>query len=246
MFRINRTMKKAVFLFLTTIALSVSAQESILLRHNYNQGDKYAIKIESKQDLGDQGSMNMYMSLEMTVAGVTKEDIKTVSKTVSVAIDLTQAGITTSYDSSIKDEELGERGLMVKSQFKPVMKSVIYTTLDHLGNTINAKAEPSYPGVEQFIEDTKVINYPEEKICEGSSWTSKSDTQNIVYTVSSITNGNVTLDITGNVVGMSSAIKGKAIVDSYSGMLKNTTLEVTVSNQEITIVAVTNMTATKI
>ena len=244
-------MRKIVFLLLTTITLSVSAQKSVLLRHNYTQGDHYAIKVDTKQDLGPQGSMSMNMTMGMIVEEANNQNIKTESKVVSISMDMLQGGTTTSYDSNKKEEELDQVGLMMKSQFDPLMKVVIYTTQDGLGNISEAKVEPAIPGAEQMTDSIKTLKFPEEKVSVGSSWTSKEETQgitmNIIYTVRSIENRLVTLDVSGNVTGAGTGtIKGEAIVDSSNGISKAANLEVTINTQGITIVSTTNTTTTKL
>jgi len=45
-------MKKLLLLFITATAINISAQESVVLRYNYQKGDTYQIKILMSQDMG--------------------------------------------------------------------------------------------------------------------------------------------------------------------------------------------------
>ena len=50
-FQKNQTMKKGILLTLLMMAFAATAQESVLLRLNYNKGDNYVTSIELKQSM---------------------------------------------------------------------------------------------------------------------------------------------------------------------------------------------------
>ena len=54
-------MKKIILLALVLTNLTATAQESVLLRLNYNKGDNYLTNVELNQNMGGQGEMNMNM-----------------------------------------------------------------------------------------------------------------------------------------------------------------------------------------
>ena len=135
-------MKKVLIALLVITTLSATAQESVLLRLNYTKGDSFLVTTESNQSMGSQGGMNMKMTMGMIVADVVEESIKTESQITSIVIDMMQGGMTMSYDSN-SDEELDQMGQMLKSQFAPMMESITYATIDHQGNLIDTKQDPS-------------------------------------------------------------------------------------------------------
>ncbi len=245
-------MKRILIALLVITSIAVSAQESVLLRLNYTEGDSYLMTVESKQGMGAQGGVNMKMNMGMIVSEVSGDNVKTESKILSVALDMMQGGMAMSYDSNKKDEELDQMGQMLKSQFDPMMNSIIYNSYDKLGNITETKVEPSVPGMNQLTEGSGSVIYPNEKISVGSSWSSNKDNQGMktttTYTVSQIKDGIVYLDITGNVSGaegVDGAVKGSSEIEVSTGLAKKTSIEIAISNQGMDITINSNITMTK-
>jgi hypothetical protein len=245
-------MKRILIALLVITSIAVSAQESVLLRLNYTKGDSYLMTVESKQGMGAQGGVNMKMNMGVIVSEVSGDNVKTESKILSVALDMMQGGMAMSYDSNKKDEELDQMGQMLKSQFDPMMNSIIYNSYDKLGNITETKVEPSVPGMNQLTEGSGSVIYPNEKISVGSSWSSNKDNQGMktttTYTVSQIKDGIVYLDITGNVSGaegIDGAVKGSSEIEVSTGLAKKTSIEVAISNQGMDITINSNITMTK-
>ena len=244
-------MKKVLIALLVITTLSATAQESVLLRLNYTKGDSFLVTTESNQSMGAQGGMNMKMTMGMIVADVEEEIIKTESQITSIVMNMMQGGMTMNYDSNKSDEELDQMGQMLKSQFAPMMEAVIYNTSDLQGNMIDTKLDPAIPGMEQITNRSmNTINYPKEKVSVGSSWTSKNENQGMKmttkYTVSSIADGLVTLDVSGDMSGAGTGtIKGKSTVEISSGISNNSEIEITIATQGMNITATTKITVSK-
>ena len=245
-------MKRILIALLVITSIAVSAQESVLLRLNYTKGDSYLMTVETKQGMGAQGGVNMKMNMGVIVSEVSGDNVKTESKILSVALDMMQGGMAMSYDSNKKDEELDQMGQMLKSQFDPMMNSIIYNSYDKLGNITETKVEPSVPGMNQLTEGSGSVIYPNEKISVGSSWSSNKDNQGMktttTYTVSQIKDGIVYLDITGNVSGaegVDGAVKGSSEIEVSTGLAKKTSIEVAISNQGMDVTINSNITMTK-
>lgn len=244
-------MKKVLIALLVITTLSATAQESVLLRLNYTKGDSFLVTTESNQSMGAQGGMNMKMTMGMIVADVEEEIIKTESQITSIVMNMMQGGMTMNYDSNKSDEELDQMGQMLKSQFAPMMEAVIYNTLDLQGNMIDTKLDPAIPGMEQITNRSmNTINYPKEKVSVGSSWTSENENQGMKmttkYTVSSIADGLVTLDVSGDMSGAGTGtIKGKSTVEISSGISNNSEIEITIATQGMNITATTKITVSK-
>ena len=244
-------MKKVLIALLVITTLSATAQESVLLRLNYTKGDSFLVTTESNQSMGTQGGMNMKMTMGMIVADVVEENIKTESQITSIVMDMMQGGMTMNYDSNKSDEELDQMGQMLKSQFAPMMEAVIYNTSDLQGNMIDTKLDPAIPGMEQITNRSmNTINYPKEKVSVGSSWTSENENQGMKmttkYTVSSIADGLVTLDVSGDMSGAGTGtIKGKSTVEISSGISNNSEIEITIATQGMNITATTKITVSK-
>ena len=244
-------MKKVLIALLVITSITTTAQESVLLRLNYTKGDSFLVTTESNQNMGSQGGMNMKMTMGMIVTDVVEDNIKTESQITSIVMDMMQGGMTMSYDSNKNDEELDQMGQMLKSQFAPMMEAVIYNTLDSQGNVIDTKLDPAIPGMEQMTNRAmSTINYPKEKVSVGSSWTSENENQGMKmttkYTVSSIADGFVTLDVSGDMSGVGTGtIKGKSTVEISSGMSINSEIEITIATQGMNITGTTKTTVSK-
>ena len=250
-FQKNQTMKKGILLTLLMMAFAATAQESVLLRLNYNKGDNYVTSIELKQSMGAQGGMSMTMFMNSNVSSVNDQSIMLESKVESVVINMNQGGMVMDYDSNKSSEELDQMGQMMKSQFDPILKATIYNSVDHYGNVLEVKVEPSLPGMEQFTGSQNAINFPEEEVSIGSSWESESENQGMKivtkYTVANINDGMISLDIAGDVSGIGTGtLNGKSTVEISSGVQTNATIEMNLSAQGIEMNLITTSTMKKI
>ena len=244
-------MKRILIALLVVASYAASAQESVLLRVNYNPGDKYVLAVELDQGMGVQGNMNMSMNMAMSVKEVTKEHIKTESKITAIKMNMEQGGMSMEYDSEREADSSDMIGQTMKAQFDPMMKATIYQTLDRKGNIIETRTEPTIPGIEQMSGNTNNIDFPDEPVSVGSSWTSENENQGLKmstqYTVSSIANGLVVLDIAGDVSGAGTGtIEGKTNIDIKTGMQTSSDLEVTISTQGMNMSMKTKTTMTKV
>jgi hypothetical protein len=218
-------MKRIIIVLFVLASLTGVSQESVLLRVNYQKGDMYVVKMEQKQDMGAQGGVDLTMTMNMIVEEVNEDNYKTESKIAAIVMDMAQGINFMSYDSSKKAEDLDEAGKMMKGQFDPMMKAVIYTTISKLGENVETKIEPSIPGMDQMASESGAIRYPEEKVSVGSSWTSEDEKQGMklatTYKVAKIENGTVYLEISGTVSGLGKGtITGNAEVDIETGVQK--------------------------
>ena len=250
-FQKNQTMKKGILLTLLMMAFAATAQESVLLRLNYNKGDNYVTSIELKQSMGAQGGMNMTMFMNSNISSVNDQSIMLESKVESVVINMNQGGMVMDYDSNKSSEELDQMGQMMKSQFDPILKATIYNSVDRYGNVLEVKVEPSLPGMEQFTGGQNAINFPEEEVSIGSSWESESENQGMKivtkYTVTNIADGMISLNIAGDVSGIGTGtLIGKSTVEISSGVQTNATIEMNLSAQGIEMNLITTSTMKKI
>ena len=244
-------MKKIILLALVITNFTANAQESVLLRLNYNKGDNYLTNVALNQNMGGQGEMNMIMQMNSTVSSTDDKAIILESKIESIVMTMNQGGMAMNYDSNKSDEELDPMGQMMKSQFDTILQSTIYNTFDRYGNVLEVRMEPKpLPGMEQFTDNQNAINFPDEEVSVGSSWTSEVDKQGMKvltkYTVSKIYDGVVLLDISGTVSGLATGnINGKSNINISSGIQEASTIEMTMSVQGMEMSFVTSSTMTK-
>lgn len=244
-------MKRMIMLLMFITSLTVVSQEEVLLRLNYTEGDQYSIKTEQKQNSGLQGGMSMNMTMDMIVSEVSTDTIKTESKIASIAMNMMRGEMSMSYDSSMEEEDLDQMGLMLKSQFDPMMDAIILNTSDKFGNIIQTTIEPAIPALDRITSYSSTI-YPEEKVSVGSSWTSENDNQGMkmstTYTVTEIKDGMLYLDITGTISGQGSgSLKGTSEIELSSGLSKKRSIKMTIDGQDgINANINSNVTITKV
>lgn len=217
-------MKRIITLFFVFASLCLHAQKSVLLRTNYNSGDKYVFIVETINNMGAQGGMNMKMTTDMFIANVNTDIISVESKVSNVTMDMVQGGAIMSYDSSAKEEDLDQMGKMMKQQLDPMLKAVIYTKMNKQGELLSTKVEPAFEGMDQFNKSGNII-FPTEKVSVGSAWSNETEDQGMKmitnYLVSKIENDTVFLTISGKVSGVDEgSINGMAEIDSKSGSAK--------------------------
>lgn len=206
---------------LTTVA--VSAQESVLLRLNYNKGDKYLMKVEQVQNQGLQIGINMNITMGLNITDASKTNVTLESKITAVKMDVMQGAMNMSYDSSKDDTNLDQGGQAIKAQIDPIMKSTIIRKMNRDGKILDTKIEPANPMLSQFADQNSDIKYPEEKVSVGSEWSEEMETlgakTTLTYTVTKIEGGIVYVDIAGKVSGSGQGtIKGKVEIDAKTGI----------------------------
>ena len=227
-------MKKLLFLFVLVTALSLTSQESVLLRANYKKGDVLEVKMEQSQNMGAKGGVDMKMSMDMIVTSKDGDIITTESKIKSINMNMLQGGMAMSYDSAMKEEDLDEIGKMMKQQFDPMMKSTIISKVNIQGEILETKIEPSNPAMDQLTKQAKGVKYPSEEVSVGTSWSDVTSQQGMnvtsIFTVSKIENGKVYINITGSVTGMGEGdVKGDLVVDIETGIQDSVSSEMAIN-----------------
>lgn len=227
-------MKKLSILFLV-ISVNLSfAQDAVVLRLNYEEGATYNVSMKMSQEMGTMMSMGMTIDMNIKVTDVQEETYDSEMKFTKMTMDMLQAGNAISYDSSKSDEELDEGGKMMKTQMSPMLEAVIYAKGNNLGEIIEAKVEPNVMGMEDIAQQSSNVVYPLEAIKVGSSWTNSKDEKGMkmdfIYTVKSISDDKVVLDLSGEVSGMAiGVITGTMDIEKSSGIPVNSLIDMNLS-----------------
>jgi hypothetical protein len=229
-------MKKILLLFIVTITYTISAQESVLLRYNFKKGDVYKIKIMMSQEMGTVMSQKVGSILIQKTIDVKEDTIVNQTKIDKMVMDMTQGGQTMSYDSSMKEEELDEKGKLMKTQMAPILSALVTTKTNNLGDVFNTAVEPNIPQVAQMSNQNSSVVYPKEAVKVKSVWNSTIEKNGVImkmnYTVTSISTKEVTVKIGGDISGLSSGtISGKMIIDRSSGVSKQSNLQMKMNIQ---------------
>ena len=212
------------------MSLSAVAQESVLLRLNYEKGDEYLIKMNMVQDMSAMGMlMNMKMDMSMNVVDFQKEVFSTEMKITKISMNMMQSGMEMSFDSDAKDEDLDMMGKQLKAQFSPMMEAVIYAKTNNLGKVLTTETKPNFPGMDQMTNQSGSIEYPKEALKVGDSWTVDNEASGnkitMVYELKSIEAEVVTVDLTGAISGAGEGkISGELTIDKETGIALKTVM----------------------
>tara|TARA_B110000093_G_C12948913_1_gene401561 strand:+ start:1284 stop:2021 length:738 start_codon:yes stop_codon:yes gene_type:complete len=242
-------MKKIILLALLITSFTTIAQDSVLLRINYNETDNYVTTMELNKSKDSQSGMFMSVVLNSKVISADNNLIMLESKVGSIVINLDQGGVIMEFDSNKSDEDLDQMGQMMKAKFDQALKATIYNSIDRYGNVLELKMEPSLPQMEHFSANQNSINFPDEEVSVGSSWESETDDNKGMkfikkYTVTNIADGMISLDISGDISGTGTGtVNGKSTVEISSGMQTNSTIEMTIFAQgkEMSLVTTSKM-----
>ena len=238
--------KVAITLVLLVFTLSVTAQESVLLRYNYKKGDKYQMTMVMKQNMGVLGGMNISMKSDVNVlsSGDNKFELSTQAKRVQM--DMAQGGQEVKFDSNAKEEDLDAEGKKMKAQFDEILKSTAYHTFSSQGELISMKVEPKIPN--NLANNKDVIGYtvfPKEAVKIGSTWTQNLSLEGmklgLKFKVKDITKAHVIADVSGNIelMGIKASLTGSANFNKKSGNTDEMKLnsEIEMQGMKITMAA---------
>jgi len=229
-------MKKLFTVLAIAVTLISTAQESTLLRLNYEVGDQYLVSMDMEQA----GMLSMNIEMGMVVKETT-DTIYNVDMTIkSIKMDISQGGMDMSYDSNTPEEELDDIGKKMKSQFAPMLSATIFTKMTHRAETIETIVEPQVPGMDQFTNGSGTVVYPKVAVAVGDSWTinklEKGMDMTMVYTIKTISNDIVEIEISGTIELLADGtISGNMEIDRATGNVNYSTMDMdmVVSGQEM-------------
>ena len=234
-------MKKLILLLFVVSANISLAQETVLLRLNYEKGAAYDVSMTMSQDMGAIMSMGMAINMNMNITEVDGDTYDCVMKFTNMTMDMLQGGNAISFDSTKSEEDLDAGGKQMKTQMQPMLDAFMFVKGNNLGEIVAIKIEPNVMGMEDIAKQSSSVVYPKEAVKVGDSWTmtkeEKGMKMDFIYTVKTISNENVILEISGEVSGMATGkITGDMQIDSASGipMDSNINMLMNVSGQEMT------------
>ncbi|WP_439131928.1 DUF6263 family protein [Polaribacter sp.] len=233
-------MKKLLVLFLTLYVNVFTAQESVVLRMNYEKGAVYENTMTIKQEMGAAMSMGMTIIVDSKIVDVQGDSYESEMKFTKMTMDMLQGGNVLSYDSTKSDDELDAGGKMMKMQVAPMLKAVMYAKGNDRGEVNEIRVEPNVPGMEDMANQSSSVVYPEEAVKVGSTWTMEKEEKgmkmNFIYTVKEITEDKVIVVVSGDVGGMATGkIKGNLEIEKSSGLPLDSKIdmEMNVNGQEV-------------
>lgn len=244
-------MKKIVFLLVTAFTLTLTSQESVLLRYNFKKGDVYEVKLKMNQEVGTFMAQTTNLVMTQTTTSVSNNIFTNEGKIEKMTMDMLQGGNTLFYDSTQKEEELDTTGKMMKQQMDPILSSVLTTKSDNLGNVLGITVAPNNPKTAQMTKQNSSVVYPERAVKVGSEWSSTNEdaglTVKMTYKVVSISDDKVELSLIGEVSGMATGTaKGNLTLDRASGMPSVSKVEMKMDAQGQKMNILTETTYTKL
>ncbi|TYP97026.1 hypothetical protein C7447_10539 [Tenacibaculum adriaticum] len=225
-------MKKILFALLLVNTTMGIAQEKVLLRLNYEKGDTYETIMKMGQDMGV-AFMEMEMKMQLNVTDVKENEYLGETKFTYLSSIVTKDGEEqVNYNSNMKDEDLNEEGKKFKDQMSPMMKAVMFMSINKLGESKLMKVEPNTPGISELSnQSNSSVVYPKEEVSVGSTWTNIQSNQGInmelTYTVKEIVKDKVVADMVGKMSLMPTAdITGSIEIDRNSGIPVKTLINI--------------------
>lgn len=214
-------MKKLLVLFLVITTTLSYAQESVLLRVNYKKGDVYLMTMKQTMD-SPATVTDTETTMSMKVTDVIKDVFTVETKFTAVKFNGMQGATPMSYDSTKKDHELDQTGMMLKDQFAPMLKMVVLSKYNNLGKVLEVAVEPENPIMEQQIK-SQGMKFPEKKIKVGDTWKEETNQQGMKlvteYKVKEITTNKVVLTVSGTASGMGDGtISGVTEIERATGI----------------------------
>lgn len=224
-------MKKISILFFVLCSTILSAQEEILLRLDYKKGDVYEITMKMKQDMGNLMNSVMVMEMKQEITESNKEDYLCTMKIRNIKMDVFQGEKVQSYDSTKEVKEEDVFANQMKQALGGMLDANIFVKGNFLGEALEVKIEPNFPGMQEMMASNESIIYPKEKIKVGGTWSMTKNQQgikmNFTYTVKEINQEFVFLNITGDTSGLATGeISGKMKLDREDGVPVDSTITI--------------------
>jgi len=233
-------MKKLLILFLVIYANISVAQESVLLRLNYEKGATYDVSMKMTQNMGAIMSTGISINMDIKILDVKEDTYDSEMKFTKMSMNVLQGGNVMSFDSTKNEDELNDTDKMMKAQMGPMLEAVVFAKGNNLGEVLEVSVNPNVPGMEDIANQSSNVVYPKEAVKVGSTWTMTRDDKGMkmdfIYKVKSILKDKLILDLSGDVSGMASGkINGNMDINRKSGIPINTSINMilSVSGQEL-------------
>lgn len=231
-------MKRIISLLVFVVSLTTVAQESVLLRYNYNKGDKNITKVNLTQDIPMMGKMKMEMYMLMEII-----EVKDTAYVVNISFEKIKNEMLskgTKYDSTMKESEMDEDTKKMHTSMKPLLEMVIQGRLSKRGEMSDVKVVKGEGNIDSFKSQmNNSLVFPKTAVKVGDSWnmTDKKQTGmgmemdiKYTYTVKSIQDKNVNLDLSGKVSGfVGGKISGAIVVEKSTGISSNVDMKMELS-----------------
>ncbi|MCF6170760.1 MAG: DUF6263 family protein [Bacteroidales bacterium] len=251
----NRILLLTIAMLMPGLFLTISAQKTVELRYNLNQGDKYEYNIETEQDIafetnGQTMVVTSKIGFEMTGTVENNERDSIVVKTTINRVTMLQSlfGMEIKYDSDDPSTAENPMAAQISSIMKDLVGSSYTMTMDNRGNVKNMDLSDITRNddlAKNLSSGSNYAIYPDQKVGVGDTWEKDieplrtSDMKyHIKYTVLKTNNKQTTLGIEGTIsankvnnedMNLHGTQSGEMIVDTKTGWLIEATIDQEVS-----------------
>lgn len=194
-------MKKIIIVVLMLFSMSVIAQESVLLRVNCKQGDKFSTKIFTKKNHTISSSKEL-ISYETTTVKKVVDSIYVFEMSVDrLIIKGKHNGEDIKYDSSVKEENMTKNTVWYHYMAKPSLETKIAIATNKKGKILDKKRLSGSEDISRAIHTINFITFPKKPVSIGTEWKEEKTENNVktvkTYKVTKITNAKVILSFEG-------------------------------------------------
>lgn len=231
-----KTMKKIAFIPFFLLSMTIVAQSAKLV-YNLKKGDQYRVELDLKQNMAPILNMDINADMTLESLGMKGNDIDTQYKISGLMLNIAAQGQNMRYDSSKNTSELTDEERQVKAEIDPVLKMIVYQTINQKGKVLSTKIEPQVQGAGAMINQNQFlfIEFPNKSVKVGSTWDFGQNMNGMAmqtkYVVTKITSDKVYADIKGSLEGTPDAkIGGKAVIDRASGLMSSMNFDVSVGS----------------
>lgn len=220
-------MKKIAVTLLIVFSIATKAQQTVLLRLNCKEGDKFSTKIFTKKNHTISSSREL-TSYETSTVKKIENNIYIFEMSINrLIIKGKHNGEDIKYDSSVKEENMPKNAAWYHYMAKPSLKTKLAIATDKKGKILDKKRLSGPEDISRAMHTINIITLPEKPVSVGTEWkeeTTENNTKTIkTYKVTKITDKKVIIKLTGKkydvyIPRKKDTIKGEIEIDRRTGM----------------------------
>ena len=215
-------MKKLLTIFLFLITVSISAQEKVLLRFNYEKGEVFETRINTAMEITDKVNTDMVMYMLMEILESNDDSYTTKVTFPRVTMDMEGEGKKMNYDSDMKEEDMDEEAKKMHERMGSITETIVHIEMSNRGEILNTKVIEAEEGYEYNDVGSSIV-FPEEPVSVGTKWDSTKEVSGFPmkyeYTITSIDAEKVGFDVTGTMDGIPTEVSGNGFIRRDNGLL---------------------------
>lgn len=220
-------MKKILITLSILFSISVTAQESVLLRLNCKEGDKFISTISTKKNHSISSSKEL-TSYETTTVKKVVDSLYVFAMSIDkLIIKGNHNGEDIEYDSSVKTENISQNAAFYHYMAKPSLETTIAIATNKKGKVLDKKRLNGSEDISRAMHTINLITFPEEPVSVGTEWKEETTENNVktvkTYKVIKITAKKVVISLVGQkydvyIPRKKDTVEGTIEIDRETGM----------------------------